>query len=877
MAGRTHPRHVQILARKLRLDVDRDGTHRLEATGRALFSVVRGDSARLQEGTAPDSTRWYVESWQDWTGPGPTENEPPSASLTVRQGFFLQDVILDASRSVDQDGIIVRYRFEFGDGAALTQASPVVTHHYATGQWTSRVTVIDDRGRESSASSFVVVGADRPPSVIAPPEVRVMVGREVAFSVTAADPDGQGITALTGVLPNGAVFTTAADNSQGSFRWTPPDTGRFTVRFTASNNLSTTVETVILVAPDRPPVVGAPGVVTAKLGQEFSFTVSAEDLDGQPITSLTAAGPTGATFTPSADHTRGTFLWVPSDTGRSTVRFTASNALSGFAETVLLVRSTNEPPTAALTVSPSGGTEPQIVRLDASASRDPDGGIQTYFFELGDGMSITTTDAVLTHTYMAGRWSPRVTVADAEGATGTATDLLDVLPSPSFVGAKQAVEAFASAWRNRDPIACRDLLADNFRFIFAPWDTAGDDLPGRGWNRDEELLVVGRIFGAGFGDQPPAPTVGLTFEETPIVGHAPDRSYPWHLQVLVPRLTLSVLRFEPKGAALFSLVRGDSVHLPQDLIDLGVRPDSTRWYIEGWQDWTGDAPTTTNQLPTAALSLSPASGIAPMTVRLDASSSRDDDGTVVSFRFDFGDGSSITQASPIALHTYGDGHWTATVSAFDNRNGASNASISFTVLAPGTEPNLARNPSFEADQRFWNSTPAARSSVSWGRGTEGNVGLKITGPPVMNGSFGVNDSPDQVDGRSAGHSLPLQRLGPSPSGRGTARIKIREYLISTGAKLGENQSAGVQLSPEWQMLTLDYVTTAANSTLDFQVRDWPVAPSEVFYTDDITIGNVTTPGAGTGMASWYKGEGPIPMQPRLVPSPIRHTGTLAIR
>jgi|SRR5436309_6115059 len=53
---------------------------------------------------------------------------------------------------------------------------------------------------------------------------------------------------------------------------------------------------------------------------------------------------------------------------------------------------------------------------------------------------------------------------------------------------------------------------------------------------------------------------------------------------LVP-LTLAVTRSDGSnlwagGQALFFAVRGDSAVLPQELIDRGFRPDSSRWYIE---------------------------------------------------------------------------------------------------------------------------------------------------------------------------------------------------------------------------------------------------------------------------------------------------------
>jgi len=40
------------------------------------------------------------------------------------------------------------------------------------------------------------------------------------------------------------------------------------------------------------------------------------------------------------------------------------------------------------------------------------------------------------------------------------------------------------------------------------------------------------------------------------------------------------------GFANFFMVRGDSALIPADLAARGFRPDSTRWYIERWEDDT---------------------------------------------------------------------------------------------------------------------------------------------------------------------------------------------------------------------------------------------------------------------------------------------------
>lgn len=86
---------------------------------------------------------------------------------------------------------------------------------------------------------------------------------------------------------------------------------------------------------DVAPVVTAPTKVRGLPLVPIQFTVSASDADGDPIQSLTMAlthmpANSGATFTPNATNTGGTFRWTPGlITGNFKVTFTATNTLSG--------------------------------------------------------------------------------------------------------------------------------------------------------------------------------------------------------------------------------------------------------------------------------------------------------------------------------------------------------------------------------------------------------------------------------------------------------------------------------------------------------------------------------------------------------------------
>ena len=116
------------------------------------------------------------------------------------------------------------------------------------------------------------------------------------------------------------------------------------------------------------------------------------------------------------------------------------------------------------------------------------------------------------------------------------------------------------------------------------------------------------------------------------------------------------------------------------------------------------------------------------------------------------------------------------VTVTDN-DGESNvpAEAELTIRSPFTDLNLARNPSFEVDTRFWNSYAGSILERVQGEAHEGSFGLRITGPPVINGSFGVNDSPDQVRW-TLGPGLRYRYTAwvRSPSSHGQAKLRVTE-------------------------------------------------------------------------------------------------------
>jgi parallel beta-helix repeat protein len=112
---------------------------------------------------------------------------------------------------------------------------------------------------------------------------------------------------------------------------------------------------------------------------------------------------------------------------------------------------------------------------------------------------------------------------------------------------------------------------------------------------------------------------------------------------------------------------------------------SGSFYDRGAYEYQGGG---TQTGPTAALSVSPSSGTAPLPVTADASGSTAGSAPITSYTFNFGDGTTVgPQSGATATHTYQSaGSYTVTVTSTDGNNLTSNATKTVTVSAQNTSP-----------------------------------------------------------------------------------------------------------------------------------------------------------------------------------------------
>jgi len=153
-----------------------------------------------------------------------------------------------------------------------------------------------------------------------------------------------------------------------------------------------------------------------------------------------------------------------------------------------------------------------------------------------------------------------------------------------------AVQRLAWGFNGRSLDIVGGVLADDFVMQSASVDSAGNGTRDVSSDRDSLLAELRLLFQGGPG-VPRAGNLQLTFDRNvvPFDDTRPGKNAKWHKTV---RTAVSLLvvdsttqqRSETTGHALFFLVRGDSTQIPPDEVAHGARPDSTRWWIERWED-----------------------------------------------------------------------------------------------------------------------------------------------------------------------------------------------------------------------------------------------------------------------------------------------------
>ncbi len=543
------------------------------------------------------------------------------ADVSTRQGTLCsadpttvapgEPVILDAS---SLDANFVEFDKQGNGEFNTTDETDFIENvsYNQTGEYDARVRADGDNSRVSNCGRVTV--QESPNAALSVSPRPGTAGQPTTLDASeSADPDGSIVEYRWDFNGNG---TTDAETADATTTTTYSQADSYGPRVTVVDDDGATASAGADYLVQEPPnaalsVSPRPGTA----GQSTSFDASeSADPDGSIVEYrwdfLGNRTPERTTSSPTTSYTYSQAgSYVPRVTVVDDDNATASAAAD------YTVEAANDPPEAALSVSPRPGTAGQPTTLDASESADPDGSIVEYAWDF-DGDSVfddRTTTATTTHTYQQGPYSPGVTVIDDDDAA--ASETTDYLVEPA-----------------QGPRA---------RCVATP-DSVGVD----------EVVTVD----------------ATDSENAELVSYDPDGDGEYE------RTDRSTFTLEWTYAKA-------GTYAPQVRVRTGNQTDTT-----DCGEVTVEAQ---NRPPEAALSVSPRPGTAGQSTSFDASESADPDGSVVEYRWDFLGNRTPEQTtnSPTTSYTYSQaGSYVPRVTVVDDDNATASAAADYSVEEPPPEP-----------------------------------------------------------------------------------------------------------------------------------------------------------------------------------------------
>jgi PKD repeat protein len=328
----------------------------------------------------------------------------------------------DGRGSYDLDGSIAMYHWDFDDGSS-TDGS-VVSHSFPTyGTFTVVLTVTDDDGATTQDNLTVVVDNVEPVARISGVD-HVLSGDEIQL-------DGTGSYDLDGNIVE--YRWSMGDGSSQELgpilehRYTK--VGKYTVTLTVEDDggLTSSVQMVVEVLNRRPVAsISASSMVIATGDSEQLDGRGSSDPDGSIKTYTWIFGDGSVAYGPQVTH-------VYEDDGVYMVVLTVTDDMGGTDSTSVFVQVENRPPLPAIE-SPAETSTLVAVLMTAEGTLDPDGVIDGYFWDFGDGAGENGWN--VTHVYStAGTYTVRLTVMDDDGRTATTSEVIQVTNrAPEAIG-----------------------------------------------------------------------------------------------------------------------------------------------------------------------------------------------------------------------------------------------------------------------------------------------------------------------------------------------------------------------------------------------------------------------------------------------------------
>jgi PKD repeat protein len=353
-------------------------------------------------------------------------NSAPVADAGLDQLTNPNEIVtFDGAGSIDPDGNVTEYLWDFGDGATATGAN--VEHAFeAPGTYTVTLTVLDNSGLPCNrGTDKMLVTVNTSPVANAGPDQLNLCEKTVQFNgAGSSDPDGS-VVAYEWDFGDG---TPVGVGPTPTHSYTAPGTYTVTLRVADDSQLTSgTHSDTMLVVINAPPVpiIQTEAKVCPEPRGQFNLSASESyDSDG----AITAYKWDFGDGSPIKTEKNVTHAYTSPGEYTVTLTVTDDSALECGDGTTKQIVIANTPPVAEAGVDliTCVQTTGCGITLDAGESVDADGDHLSYYWEFGDG----NTDEGIRVQYEyanAGIYTVKLTVIDDSGLPcNTATDTLQV-------------------------------------------------------------------------------------------------------------------------------------------------------------------------------------------------------------------------------------------------------------------------------------------------------------------------------------------------------------------------------------------------------------------------------------------------------------------
>jgi len=622
-------------------------------------------------------------------------NAPPVANagddLTVHAG---QPLRFDGTASSDPDGAIKSWSWEFGDGGASRDRSPLYAFA-RTGRYELKLTVTDNSGHtNATASDTAVITVVPPPNMASKPDAgpdrTVTVGETIRFDASGSRDEDGSFIAFNWDFGDGA----SADGITADYAF--PRAGRYVVTLTAIDdsgepNARQMDEAVITVEHrvNGTPKTHAGQDVAAAIDEPIKFDGSkSADPDGNLIAFKWNFGD-GAT----SDLVSPTHAYSKSGTYIVSLNTTDDSGRPNATGTDQITVKINEPPVAD--AGPDQHVTASVVQFDGTASSDLDGAVISWKWDFGDGAKGEGPKP--THVYRKpGEYKVTLTAGDSSGTIrNTGTDTMNVVinaqpiadAGPEAVAAPGEVLVFDGS-RSIDP----DGEIASYSWDFRDGSTATGEVVEHAFEKPGTYFVRLTVRDDSGHDG------ALDIAETKIVVNAPPVADAGPDIRLAPgdTIVLNALRsFDPDGkieSYRWDFSDSDKPVLEPRNSRIYEKPGIYKVQLTVSDDSSAINATTTDEF-TVRVNHTPVAEAGEdvttsgLRVSFDGSRSTDPDGDGLTYVWDFGDGQSGAGAR--VTHTYAAGGTYPVVLTVSDGTGLKNASARDSLAVRINRPPLA--------------------------------------------------------------------------------------------------------------------------------------------------------------------------------------------